>query len=85
MTTDSKSWAASWESSIEHCGDLPSIHGLPHMGERAAAFAANMTGPKGERPKIEPSFIRRVVNLLKPSQETEVERLRNLVKKVLGE
>jgi len=47
------------------------------MGERAAIFSANMTGPNGERPKIEPSIIGRILSAFKRTNDDEVERLQS--------
>ena len=78
-----KSWAESWDNADRTCGaDLPSVHSLPHMGERAAKFAASVTGPNGELTKIEPSFIGRILSVFKRTNEEEIETLRRLIREV---
>jgi hypothetical protein len=81
-----KTWAESWGDADRTCGgDLPSVHSLPHMSERAATFAANATGPAGELPKVEPTFIRRVADWFKTSQhEADVARLQKLISDTLA-
>ena len=50
------------------------------MGERAATFAGGMTGPNGERPKVEPGFFAWVVARFTRNNEDEIETLRRMLK-----
>ena len=77
-------WAESWGESDRTCGaDFPSVHSLPHMGARAAEFAAAAAGPQGEQVKIEKSFISRIVE--KFTSTDEVEKLRKLIQEINNE
>ena len=81
-----KTWAESWGDADRTCGfDLPPIHSLPHMSERAAAFAASVQGPQGELPKIEKSLIRRALSFLRRDNGDEVEKLRRMLAEVNAE
>ena len=73
-------WLTDFDSSFNNCGDLPKIEALPHMGERAATFAGSMTGPQGERPKVEPGFFAWVIARFTRDNSDEIETLRLMLK-----
>jgi len=75
-----KNWITDIEGAAGRSGDLVRIEALPHMGQRASEFSNGMTGPNGEKAKIEPSYIRRVLAVFKKSPKDELERLRQMLK-----
>jgi hypothetical protein len=78
-----KTWAESWGEADRTCGaDLPSAQSLPHMGERAGIFAANLIGPNGERPIVKPSMIGRILSVFTRGPEDELEKLRRMLAEV---
>ena len=78
-----KSWLTDIDGSFDRCGELPDIGSLPPMGERAAMFAAGVTGPNGEQPTVKPSLIGRIVAAFKPNPADEIEKLRRMIREVL--
>ena len=60
----------------------PSVRSLPHMGQRAAEFAAGATGPNGERLVVKPSLIGRVLSVFRRDNDDELERLRRMLREV---
>ncbi len=73
-------WITDLDGAFNRAGDLPPVQSLPHLSERQATFAAGIHGPNGERPKVEPTFLRRILNTFKTTPEDPVEALRKLLK-----
>ena len=72
-------WITDLDGALEHSGDLPQLHSLPHTTTRQADFAAAARGPNGETATVRPSFFKRVKEMFKPSNDDEVERLKKLI------
>ena len=53
------------------------------MGATATEFFANVTGPNGERPRIEPSLIGRIMAAFKKTPPEEIETLRRMIKEAI--
>lgn len=78
-------WATSWGNSIETCGNMSSLHALPHMAERATTFAAGMRGPNGEQAKVKKSIFGRFADVFKKPGADEIEVLRRMIREVTRE
>jgi hypothetical protein len=77
-----KPWLTDLDGACERSGDLPSFRSLPHYSERVETFRANATGQNGERAKIEPSFLQRIVNSFTRTNDDEVERLKKMLAEI---
>ena len=77
-----QNWITDLDGAFDRCGDLPEIRSLPHMGARAAEFAARAVTPDGRPARIAPSRIGRLLARFTKTPEDEVEKLRRMLAEV---